>query len=423
MKSQSSTLCQIALRSLAFCLWIALESARAACLQLNWIDLILSQPPPPARTAPGMAYDSFRGITILFGGLDTNNAVLNDTWQFDARGWKKLQPMHSPPARFRHTMSYDASRGVIVLFGGRDGSGSSFGDLWEWNGADWQSVSPDGPAPAARHWHGMAFDSARGVHVLFGGYLSDTQEHGDTWEYNGNTRQWTLRANTGPSPRSGMSLAFDATRNQTLLFGGYTSAGATLFQKYLSDTWTWNGAAGVWTQQNSRVTPQGRALYSLAFDSVRSIVLMQNGRVALDETRTAKVRESWEWDGAQWSEHYSYCCPRVEAGLVYELAHQRMIMFAGDGVFHDGTWALEPIPDYDQNILYVNWNTRPGEFPDTYQTLRQGLNAALNCTDINIYTGDYNETTSGSVPLVITKSVRLEPRPQPGQSARIVRIH
>lgn len=416
-----------------FMLWSALIPVRssAACLELAWQDVLVNQS-PSGRRGHAMAYDSFRGVTILFGGLDRNDVVLNDTWLFDKHGWKQLQPAHSPPARFRHTLSYDASRGIIVLFGGVSFNGgflgASFGDVWEWNGTDWRQISVEGEAPAARFWHGMAFDSTRGVHVLFGGYLSQNQEYSDTWEYNGNTRHWTRRETDSPGARRGMSLVFDAGRNQTLLFGGYTSSGANLSDHYLNDTWTWDGLAGIWIRQGPRITPQGRALYSFAYDSVRSVVLMQNGEVVVPNLNTtATVRESWEWDGTEWRNPFArrsgeFCCPRREAALVYELAHQRMIMFGGDGVSPDGTWALEPVPYY-QNIVYVNWNTRPGEYPDTYQTVRQGVNAALNCTEIIIYSGDYNETASGSVPLVITKAVRLEPYPQPGQSARIVRIH
>ncbi len=409
----------LAVVSIALCQVLMSERAQAACLQLAWGDLILSQS-PAARLGHAMAYDSFRGVTILFGGLDTNQVVLGDTWQFDNHGWKQLQPAHAPPARFRHTLSYDASRGRIVLFAGRD-LNSNLGDLWEWNGADWTPIAMGTNAPAPRHWHGMAFDSLRGVHVLFGG-LSGSQEYADTWEYNGNAQSWTLRANTGPSARREMALAYNATWNQMVLFGGYTSAGVNLPDHYLSDTWLWDGQSGVWSQQNPATVPQGRALYNIAYDSVRSVVLMQNGEIAFDATHTATVSDSWEWNGIDWSQHYSFCCPRREAGLVYELAHQRMIMFGGDGFSPGGTWSLEPTWTLS-GFVRVDWTTQPGQYPNTYQTLRQGVSAAQDCTEIPIRVGDYNETFFGFVPLVITKPVKLSVYSFFGDASTTVRIH
>jgi len=395
----------------------ALQSARADCLQLAWNDVLVSQS-PSGRLGHAMAYDSFHGVTILFGGLDTNNIILADTWQFDARGWKRLQPAHVPPARFRHTLSYDASRGTIVLFGGRDGAGS-FSDLWEWNGSDWAAVTTTGDAPEPRFWHGMSFDSQRGVHILYGGYASATQEYQDTREYDGNLKKWTLRTTNGPGPRRGVSLAFDAAHNQTVLFGGYTSAGATLPDHYLSDTWLWDGQAGTWFRQAPRTVVQGRTLYSMAYDPLRSVVLMQNGEVAFDTTTTATVQESWEWNGTDWTQLYDYCCPRREAALVYELAHQRMIMFGGDGFRPDGTWSLNPVWA-SQGAVQVDWNP---QVPNVYPTVRQGLAAGGNCLFVLIRVGDYNETANGAVPLVITKGAYLDTYRLSGDAATAVRIH
>jgi len=354
-----------------------------------------------------MAYDSLRGITILFGGFDTNNAVMNDTWQLDNHGWKKLTPAHTPGARYAHSLSYDASRGKIVLFGGKD-AGSTFSDTWEWNGTDWILINIAGSSPAARYWHGMAFDVSRGVHVLFGGV--GAQEYGDTWEYNGNARTWTLRATSGPAPRRGIQLAFDALRNGTILFGGYTEAGATLPDRYLNDTWLWDGQVGLWGQQNPVNIPQGRAFYSLAPDTSRSILLMQNGEVAIDTTTPGEVSDSWEWNGLDWSDLkpvYDFCCPRMQGAMVYEVAHNRMIQFGGFGAFPANTWSLEP--EWTRSFgVQIDPTTNPGQFPNVYQTVRQGLAAGPDCVEIGIRDRDYNETLFGLNPLVITKPTRLE---------------
>ena len=76
-------------------------------------------------------------------------------------------------------MVYDTRRGVMVLFGGEqlneDLEYRSKGDTWEWDGVNWIERTFSGPTPPARAWHQMAYDSKRGVTVLFGGLSRHTQ--------------------------------------------------------------------------------------------------------------------------------------------------------------------------------------------------------------------------------------------------------
>ena len=215
------------------------------CLAQQWIQLspLLS---PIGRQHHAMAYDSNRGRTVLFGGIDSitffgtnaflgTNVVLGDTWEFDGGTWQQKFPAHSPSARSGHTMTYDVGRGVTLLFGGLNqrGLANVLNDVWEWNGSDWSLVTTTGASPAPRVGHGMAYDSARGVHVMYGG-ASSAGALGDTWEYDGAGRTWTLRTPliAGPNPRYWFQLAFDAARNRTLLFGGTPDATVQF-----ADTW------------------------------------------------------------------------------------------------------------------------------------------------------------------------------------------
>jgi hypothetical protein len=78
-------------------------------------------------------------------------------------------------------MGYDSRRGVVVLFGGvsdADQNAEKLDDVWEWNGKAWKRVDVAGPPN--RRGHGMAYDSARGQMVLFGGSGADG-DLGDTW--------------------------------------------------------------------------------------------------------------------------------------------------------------------------------------------------------------------------------------------------
>jgi hypothetical protein len=146
----------------------------------------------------------------------------------NAQTWTQISAT-GPSGRRYHAMAYDSQRGVAVMFGGASGtSGSSFlGDTWEWNGTTWSQRATTGPS--SRSGPKMAYDSQRGVTVLFGGRDANSVASADTWEWNGNL--WTLRASTGPSARSNHTMAYDSQRGVIVLFGG------SIGLAYLGDTW------------------------------------------------------------------------------------------------------------------------------------------------------------------------------------------
>lgn len=87
--------------------------------------------------------------------------------------------MSGPMERTVSTMAYDSRRGVTVLFGGV-GRAGELGDTWEWNGSTWTQVATTGPSRRANY--GMVYDSTRGVTVLFGGATVGQHANRETWE-------------------------------------------------------------------------------------------------------------------------------------------------------------------------------------------------------------------------------------------------
>jgi hypothetical protein len=134
---------------------------------------------PTARSGHALAYDSARGVTVLFGGYD-GSSRLHDTWEWDGTDWTQRSPAIEPTSRTSHALAYDSARGVTVLFGGHNGS-TYLDDTWEWDGTDWTQRFPANK-PVARSGHALAYDSAREQTVLFGGY-GDFMDLGDTWDY------------------------------------------------------------------------------------------------------------------------------------------------------------------------------------------------------------------------------------------------
>lgn len=234
---------------------------------------------PPARTNHAMAYDNLRGVTVLFGGRSSGDGdELNDTWEWDGNKWAELSPPIRPSPRTGHTMAFDSARGVAVLFGGRDSS-DYMSETWEWNGTTWVKRTPAN-SPPARGWFAMVYDSARGVTVLFGG-TNFSGVLGDTWEWDGTN--WTNAAPSGPPPQSRNEMAYDSARGATVLFSAEYAPNTP------SVTWTWDGVA--WTQQAVGGPPR-RNNYMMAFDAHRGVAVLFGG---------TSDGDLWEWDGISWT--------------------------------------------------------------------------------------------------------------------------
>jgi uncharacterized protein (TIGR03437 family) len=139
-----------------------------------------------------MAYDSADGQVVLFGGLASDDkSTFNDTWLWDGVNWTQAFPQTSPSARSLHAMAYDSAHGEVVLFGGESESGQILGDTWLWDGTNWTQESPQA-SPSARVAIAMAYDSGHDQVVLFGGaeITPDFTAHlttplGDTWTWFG----------------------------------------------------------------------------------------------------------------------------------------------------------------------------------------------------------------------------------------------
>jgi hypothetical protein len=177
---------------------------------------------PPNRDDMGIAFDSHRGRTVVFGGaLGLAGVLVPWTWEWDGIQWRVIATNWPSPRQYT-AMAYDAKRRVTVLFGGVDGPRSSDPprrDTWTWNGTNWTPVSVAGPT--ARYKHAMAYDSVRERVLLYGGTdrtePSNEEGLGDLWEWDGS--QWILSSTDGPR-HYWHGMAFDSSRGEAIVFGG-----------------------------------------------------------------------------------------------------------------------------------------------------------------------------------------------------------
>jgi hypothetical protein len=110
--------------------------------------------------------------------------------------------------RLRSVLVDRVPTSVTVLFGGIGDCGSFCGDTWTWDGRRW---SKHVSGPPERDFASMAYDAARGVTVLFGGSCDDSA-CGDTWTWDG--RQWSQQQVSGPPARAGVGMTYDAARRR-----------------------------------------------------------------------------------------------------------------------------------------------------------------------------------------------------------------
>ncbi|HEY3451656.1 MAG TPA: hypothetical protein VGK67_35185 [Myxococcales bacterium] len=300
----------------------------------------------PPLDGPAMAYDSGRGRLVLFGGelgsASAATAFSPDTWEWDGASWAKVATSGPRPRR-NASMAYDSARGVSVLFGGRVNPGDDCGEsaagtemscswTWEWDGARWMVASRGGPP--SRELAAMAYDPVRARVVLFGGYRYGDCGDGDaspsvcsrTWEWDGS--QWTVAGERPsiaapeevyPTGRSETAMAYDATSGAMILFGGEVRDLAARCREpavysgmQCHYTWGWkawgtptcaDAEHPCWKKlADGSVGPGGRNGPQLAYNAATGRVLMAGGYDAYgsncNEGSGSYCGSSWEWNGS-----------------------------------------------------------------------------------------------------------------------------
>ncbi len=208
---------------------------------------------PAARSGAALAYDPAIGKLVLFGGL----GVFNDTWTWDGASWSQVADSgdpgctnactDSPPVSVASSMAYDEPSHQLILFGGGDYNSNA---TWNFDGTTWTQLNTGSDAgctdscsasPMARSGAGLEYNPALGQLVLFGGLAGVGFDNlNDTWTWDGTT--WTqVDDDTDPgcttacvgSPigRSAISLTYDETNRQSVIFGGQATTDV------LQDTW------------------------------------------------------------------------------------------------------------------------------------------------------------------------------------------
>ena len=315
---------------------------------------------PPAYTAESsMAFDSARNRAVLF------DAGSGNVRAWDGGAWTTY-PLSNVGARIA-PITYDAHSGRIVLFGGSAGGASRTNDTWEWSGSgDWTGVNP-ASSPMFRNGHAMAYDATREQSVMTGGLycsFSPATECADTWVYAGGVwTQTATTAGTGYAPgRWRAAMAYDAARHVVVMFGGASANYASVY----NDTWEYDGAA--WTKKVSvnGLAPAPRYDHALAYDAQRQKIVLYGG------SGIGPGELHWEWDGTNWT-RVSAAAPdpgaRQQHAMTYDSARNRLVLtgnFGNQG--GNEVWELHYSAAYDVGFSVGSGSGTIGVAADTSVT-------------------------------------------------------
>lgn len=198
---------------------------------------------PTFRRFAAMTYDPTQKRSVLYGGHDDTNYV-DTTWLWDGTQWTE-QKKNRAPARGLTAMWYDASLKKVVIYGGIGRPNvqdrlQRYNDMWALDSNGWTELKPS-TLPITRYGAQVALNPANGHAILFGGLRLDIDAKGiqkqvyanDMWEWDG-TNWKQLTTNNAPPARENAAMDFDFSRNNFVLFGGWSGY-------YLSDTWVLDG--------------------------------------------------------------------------------------------------------------------------------------------------------------------------------------
>lgn len=198
---------------------------------------------PAVRRFASAVYDETLKKTVLFGGfVDPNYS--DETWTWDGTAWTRVKN-HPATSRALATMWYDAVQKKTILYGGIGRLTTldritRYNDMWSFDGTGWTDMKITA-TPGSRYGAQSAIDPRTGHLVLFGGLRLDTDAAGvqkqlyvnDTWEWDGSAWKQIATA-TAPPARENGRIAWDPSRNELTLFGGW---GGFLY----ADLWHYDG--------------------------------------------------------------------------------------------------------------------------------------------------------------------------------------
>jgi len=233
---------------------------------------------PAARYWPALAYDDSTDTLFLAGGgLNANALASNpagDLWSWDGSAWTEIPTSGAAPStRLFEGWAHDPVRNLLISFAGQVGDffTPSFDDLHalDLSTGVWTQLDAGGSGPIGRFNSMLEYDAANDRYLMFGGH-ADPGVTNDLWAWDAASGGWTELS--GGDRFTGAPLGCAGVMNMREIPSDYVTVDETtperrqggVFRIYegtvqmfggesdcsdhLDDTWTWDLAAGGWTE-------------------------------------------------------------------------------------------------------------------------------------------------------------------------------
>lgn len=284
-------------------------SPLSASVPTDWTESTPGGGAPGGRVSSGHAYDAGTDSLMVFSGYDplsSSPGYNTDTWVLSGATtatptWTLLAPATTPQGRSGHSAVYAPASNKLVVYGGCLSScGFADNQVWVLSNANgsggppvWTNLATSGADN--REGHVGAYDPTTNSMIVFGG------QHGFN-SYGSNpqvrvlsnadgtgvgTPTWTTLspAGTRPSDREAVGLAYDATSNRAMVFGGFTLTCCASIVDVYNDVWVLTNANGqggtpAWTQLAPLGTPPPDAYWPTAqYDPSSNRLMVFGGTV------------------------------------------------------------------------------------------------------------------------------------------------
>jgi N-acetylneuraminic acid mutarotase len=249
-----------------------------------------------------------------------------------------------PAARSEHAVAYDSATGDAIFFGGWDATGTTFNDTWAFSSTldTWTKLSPSGTLPASRAQHQMVYDPVSGKVILFGGVVKELgTQLNDTWAYDPVAKTWKDLKPAGdkPSTRGSFGMVYDAANKMIILFGGWSNDTSA----HLNDTWAYDPAKNTWAKLNpTGDVPTSRGNFGMAYDTDEQAVVLFGGT---DSTAYFNDTYVFDYSANTWTAVVpTGDLPPLRAGhkMTYDPISGYIVLFGGwDGTateYFNDTW-------------------------------------------------------------------------------------
>src|SRR6185295_1151905 len=262
-------------------------NAALVTLSVNRLDA------PPPRAGGAASFDgNLHKLFVSMGSGQlrnpsafTRNVCYTDVQRLDAfspnASWTRTVARGMNTSALGRTdaafaYSFGGGFNANYLFCGTGCSGVALNDIWRYSGASntWTPLTTAGGGPSPRSAVAMAAD-ATGKLELFGGVLSGGFPTNELWRFDPQGNAWTNGSGTVPNyvtPRYGMG--YTAFNGELWICGGFAGVQSS---SPVSDCYSVD-SGGNWTTRPSLPTP--RALFAMASDSVNGRIYAFGGRTS-----------------------------------------------------------------------------------------------------------------------------------------------